>query len=729
VNILSGATALWQRGQRRRVAFPGPPALGWDGLLLRTVWAYLLALAVWLVWRLCVGRPANAEPELVTMLPQAACLVLMWRRLRPGAVDRARRLGWSFLSAAVVLDIVASMDWSYVASQPGSQFGSSADALYMLNYGFIITAFGFFYVSAGGSFRRPRVWLDIAVLALACAAAMLPFLFAPLLEPAPASSSSIAATLGYAVGIGATATLALLTVMQISTWREESATALLVLGVLTAAATALLGIAANERGFFALGNFDDLGCCLVFGCYASAAVADERRSAPPSPRATQVGDFYNFLPVIALLLSIVIVLGAQARRAGFSLLAAGVLLLVASALLIGRQIAVRTEMRRLSAAAMAREIESRLTELVRRSTDVIAVVNRDGMLSFVSPAARGLLARAPETAVGTAAAAFLGAGNSARLGEFLAEFVASEEPMREIEFTCDFAQGPSRLVQVVASNQVRNPLLAGVVLTVRNVTAERAAERELLEAACRERHRLSNELHEGLGQDLTGISMLVQNLATAVKRGQPDVPRLLDEVSTLVRRTISFTRDLASWFSPIEVSRGSLSLALDRLASDAAARWGIEVFSHSQPAEILVPEFTAEHLYRIVYEAIVNASRHTGCSYAAIELTQDAAGLTLSVTDDRDESAAAAGAADGLGIGMMNRRVRLLGGSLRLETPGGRGARLLVYVPTPEGIALRAPQEEPKVDDQNPGEHQHRAEPEAQIDAIAEQRRTEQDAE
>jgi len=103
--------------------------------------------------------------------------------------------------------------------------------------------------------------------------------------------------------------------------------------------------------------------------------------------------------------------------------------------------------------------------------------------------------------------------------------------------------------------------------------------------------------------------------------------------------------------------------------------------------------------------------------------------LTLSVTDDRDESAAAAGAADGLGIGMMNRRVRLLGGSLRLETPGGRGARLLVYVPTPEGIALRAPQEEPKVDDQNPGEHQHRAEPEAQIDAIAEQRRTEQDAE
>jgi len=64
-----------------------------------------------------------------------------------------------------------------------------------------------------------------------------------------------------------------------------------------------------------------------------------------------------------------------------------VLLLVASALLIGRQVAVRAEMRRLSAAPMAREIELRLTELVRRSADVIAVVNGEGTLSFVSPAA------------------------------------------------------------------------------------------------------------------------------------------------------------------------------------------------------------------------------------------------------------------------------------------------------------------------------------------------------
>ncbi len=588
-------------------------------MVLATLWAYLIVLTAWLLWRLSSGRPANADPEAVTMLPQLACLVLMWRRLQARAVDRARWLGWAFLSAAVVFDIVAGMDWSYVAAQPGAQFGSSADALYMLNYACAIAAFACFYVSAGGSFLRARVWLDIAVLMLACAAAMLPFLFAPLLAPYAASASSIAATLGYALGIGATSTLALLTSMQISAWRAERATALLVAGILTAAASALLGIAANERGFFELGNFDDLGCCIVFGCYASAAVADEARHNPAAPRQVGAGDFYNFLPVIALLCSVVIVLGAEAQRSGLSLPAAGVLLVVASALLIGRQIAVRAEMRRLSAAAMAREIESRLTELVRRSADVIAVVGREGKLSFVSPAAASLLGLAPEAALGGAAALLLGPQNSGRLGEFLDQFVASEEPLREIELTCESTPGQSRLVQVVASNQVRNPLLAGIVLTVRNVTAERAAERELLEAACRERHRLSSELHEGLGQDLTGISMLMQNLASAVKRGEPDVPRMLDEVSGLVRRTISFTRDLASWFSPIEVSRGSLSLAFERLAADAATRFGIEVFSHSQPADITVPEFTAEHLYRIVYEAIVNASRHSGCSYVAVE--------------------------------------------------------------------------------------------------------------
>jgi len=469
-----------------------------------------------------------------------------------------------------------------------------------------------------------------------------------------------------------------------------------------------------------LGNFDDLGCCIVFGCYASAAVADEYRRSPAAPRSVGAGDFYNFLPVIALLCSIVVVLGAQARRDGLSLVAAGVLLLVASALLIGRQVAVRAEMRRLSAAAMVREIESRLTELVRRSADVIAVVNGEGTLSFVSPAAAALLGLAPEAAVGGAASNLLGSENSVRLGEFLDQFAASEEAVREIEFSRALEQGQSRLVRVVASNQMRNPLLAGIVLTVRNVTAERAAERELLEAACRERHRLSSELHEGLGQDLAGISMLVQNLASAVKRGEGDVPRMIDEVSSLVRRTISFTRDLASWFSPIEVSRGSLSLAFERLAADASTRFGIEVFSHSQPAEIIVPEFTAEHLYRVAYEAIVNASRHSGCSYVAIELQRNPEGLQLSVSDDRDAAAAAAGAADGLAINMITHRVRLLGGALRFDSPSSGGVQLLIDVPMVEGASSAASHEQLKIHDHYAGENQQRAGGEPQVDPVSE---------
>jgi uncharacterized membrane protein len=99
-------------------------------------------LSAWLLWRLWTGRPANADPKSVTLLPQVACLVLMWRRLHTRIVDRARWLGWALLSAAVVFDIVAGMDWSYVAAQPGAQFGSSADALYMLNYVCAIAAFG-----------------------------------------------------------------------------------------------------------------------------------------------------------------------------------------------------------------------------------------------------------------------------------------------------------------------------------------------------------------------------------------------------------------------------------------------------------------------------------------------------------------------------------------------------------------------------------------------------------
>ena len=84
-------------------------------------------------------------------------------------------------------------------------------------------------------------------------------------------------------------------------------------------------------------------------------------------------------------------------------------------------------------------------------------------------------------------------------------------------------------------------------------------KREVVDIATRERKRLSTDLHEGLGQDLTGIAMLIEGLGMGVERGRP-VPRsALTELTAQVNRMIGVTRDMASSLSPTQVVRGSLS--------------------------------------------------------------------------------------------------------------------------------------------------------------------------
>ncbi len=223
--------------------------------------------------------------------------------------------------------------------------------------------------------------------------------------------------------------------------------------------------------------------------------------------------------------------------------------------------------------------------------------------------------------------------------------------------------------------------LLGATLRVSDVTEIRALEREVLAVASEERQRLSADLHEGVGQELTGVSLLLRSAAKAAERGDPDVLNLLNESMRQVDRTIDATRVLARGLSPVQVDRGSLSNALERLAVDCTRQLQIPTSSTSRPADVQVSDHVSNQLYRIAYEAVHNASHHSGCRQVTIELLQDAMGLRLGVMAEggrRSEGAMPEGV---LGSRMMAYRARLIGGTLNFETCGDGGVRVLVSVP------------------------------------------------
>jgi two-component system, NarL family, sensor histidine kinase UhpB len=232
--------------------------------------------------------------------------------------------------------------------------------------------------------------------------------------------------------------------------------------------------------------------------------------------------------------------------------------------------------------------------------------------------------------------------------------------------------------------------LIGATLRVGDVTEIRTLEHEVLAVASKERERLSSDLHEGVGQELTGVSLLLRGAATAVERGHPNVRDLLADSIVQVDRTIAATRDLARGLSPVQVDRGSLSIALERLSLDACRRFKIFASASSKPADIRLPDDISNHLYRIAHEAVSISARASGCTRVSIELVKDEASTRLRVTDD-GVRLPADDVAIRLGARTMGYRARLIGGALQFDDEVDTGARMLVTVPHARGVAAAIP--------------------------------------
>ncbi|HEY1315085.1 MAG TPA: ATP-binding protein [Steroidobacteraceae bacterium] len=239
-----------------------------------------------------------------------------------------------------------------------------------------------------------------------------------------------------------------------------------------------------------------------------------------------------------------------------------------------------------------------------------------------------------------------------------------------------------RSVPVIEDNE-----LIGVTLCSMDITEIRRLEREVLDVVTSERLRLSSDMHEGLGQELTGISLLLKSVVDRIERGKPATSEELSEIMAFVSHTIGMTREIANGLSPIRIQRGSFAAALQHLAQESSRRLRLKITVDPDCDDIVVSEEVADHLYRIALEAITNAARHSGCSKIEISFRLANDGLHLSISDDGVGVRPKAVDADGMGLKMMAYRGRLIGGAIRFEARPGGGSQLIVVAPIVNGFS------------------------------------------
>jgi signal transduction histidine kinase len=258
---------------------------------------------------------------------------------------------------------------------------------------------------------------------------------------------------------------------------------------------------------------------------------------------------------------------------------------------------------------------------------------------------------------------------------------------KAVTFTANLtdAAGATRHFELCAVPATVGEELVGVTIRSIDVTSVRRLEREVIDVVSRERQRLSNDLHEGLGQELTGVLLLLRSALTALDRGLPTARELVAQVIGYVSRSIQTTRELARGLSPVQIERGSLSGALERLAFDVGRGMQISVSANTLAEDIAVSDVVADHLYRIAQDAMANAARHEACANLRLALSANDSVLELSVSDDGIRPPLDGSSPDELGVKMMAYRTRLLGGSLRFTT--GPDGGNLVTVTMPRALA------------------------------------------
>lgn len=202
----------------------------------------------------------------------------------------------------------------------------------------------------------------------------------------------------------------------------------------------------------------------------------------------------------------------------------------------------------------------------------------------------------------------------------------------------------------------------------------------LLEGQEQERRRLARELHDGIGQMLTGLKLHTEQLGGAAFTEKQR--RTYDELRHLLHETIESTRTVAYNLMPSVLSDFGVAAALRLLAEQTAKSAGVAVeFSGPELPRLADPVETG--LYRIAQEALHNAVKHAGASRITLELERNAATVQLTVTDNGRgfDARRQRSKSSGSGLGNLRTRAELLGGTLKISSEPGRGTRVLVKLP------------------------------------------------
>lgn len=251
--------------------------------------------------------------------------------------------------------------------------------------------------------------------------------------------------------------------------------------------------------------------------------------------------------------------------------------------------------------------------------------------------------------------------------------------------------------------------LIGLLCTGLDVTERRTLEREILEIAAEEQRRIGQELHDSTQQQMTGLSLVAQNVAKGLAKlgadpaHAPLLPEagLFDRIRELHRRAQQVhsgletaareVNQLSRGLIPVEVDAQGLMSSLTELARRVSEVQNVQCTFTSDRAIDVPDNFTATHLYRIAQEAVNNALKHSSGDRIVLSLAELNDVITLKVRDNGNGMDGKRAQGPGMGLRIMTYRADLIGATLVIGQANGGGTEVACTVTNVDGATAGRP--------------------------------------
>ena len=212
-----------------------------------------------------------------------------------------------------------------------------------------------------------------------------------------------------------------------------------------------------------------------------------------------------------------------------------------------------------------------------------------------------------------------------------------------------------------------------VIATGIDITERKQLENAILDISAREQRRIGQDLHDGLGQHLTGIAFLAKvHQDRLAEQNQPEAEDA-GRIVKLVNEAIRKTRELAHGLLPVLSDSQGLMSALQLWAAEAQDIFGVSCHFQCVTPVHIHDNIMATHLYHIAQEAVTNAIKHGKPKEILIQLTAEQERGTLLIKDDGCGFVLNSANTAGMGLHIMNYRAGVIGGALQVRPDVPRG--------------------------------------------------------